>query len=110
VPRTPGLLEPPYGTCSIGALGPFDHRTGGHLILHEPKVIMEFRCSDVIWIPSAAVMHAWCGGMTVKDLKKKDKAAYQRYLSEGDMRRERGWGLYSTMDSLVASLNTDTCS
>jgi len=26
-----------HGTCGIGALGPFDHRTGGHLILHETQ-------------------------------------------------------------------------
>jgi hypothetical protein len=46
-----------YGTCRIGALGPFDHRTGDHLILHKPQVIMEFRHGDVIWIPLAAVTH-----------------------------------------------------
>jgi len=121
-----------YGTCGIGALGPFDHRTGGHLILHEPKVIMEFRRGDVIWVPSAAVTHenvpikphetrysftmytagglfryAWCGGMTAKDMKQKDKVTYQRYLSEGDSRRKQGWDLYSTMDSLVASLKSN---
>jgi hypothetical protein len=102
-----------YGTCRIGALGPFDHRTGGHLILHEPQVIMEFRRGDVIWIPSAAVTHenvpikehetrysftmytaggffryAWCGGLTVKALKKKNKSAYRQYFLEGDSRRE----------------------
>jgi hypothetical protein len=33
------------------------HRTGGHIILHEPKLIIEFRRGDVIFIPSGAVTH-----------------------------------------------------
>jgi len=59
---------------------------------------MEFRRGDVIWIPSAAITHenvpikehktqysftmggffryAWCGGLTVKTLKNKNKSAY----------------------------------
>ena len=46
-----------HGTCPIGVLGPFNHRTGGHIILHEPKLIIEFRRGDVMFIPSAAVTH-----------------------------------------------------
>jgi len=116
-----------YGTCPIGALGPFNHRTGGHIILHEPKLIIEFRRGDVIFVPSGAVTHenvpisegevrysftmytlgglfryAWCGMQTVKDLRKKDASLYARYIGEGAGRWEDGWKRYSTMDDLIS--------
>ncbi|KZP11062.1 hypothetical protein FIBSPDRAFT_678375, partial [Athelia psychrophila] len=46
-----------YRTCPIGVLGPFNHRTGGQLILHEPKLVIELRRGDIMFIPSAAVTH-----------------------------------------------------
>lgn len=45
------------GICAIGAFGNFDHRTSAHLILKEPKLIIEFKHGDVVIIPSAAVTH-----------------------------------------------------
>ena len=116
-----------YGTCPIGALGPFNHRTGGHIILHEPKVIIEFRRGDVIFIPSAAVTHenapildgearysftmysagglfcyAWCGMRTLKEVREADKALYEKYIAEGTRRWEEGWKKYSTIDDLIS--------
>jgi hypothetical protein len=105
-----------YSTCPIGALGPFNHRTGGHLILHEPKLIVEFCRGDVMFTPSGTVTHenvpivegeaqysftmymagglfcyAWCGMRTVKEVQVKDKDLYARYVAEGPGRWEDGW-------------------
>lgn len=113
------------GTCGIGVLGPFNHRTGGHIILHEPRVIMEVRRGDFLWIPSAAITHenapikehevrysctlysagglfryAECGGRTVKDLESHDKPAHDAYVSNGEARWEAGWSKYSTVGEL----------
>jgi len=115
-----------YGTCPVGALGPFNHRTGGHIILHEPKVIFEFRRGDVMFIPSAAVTHEnvpiaedekrysftmytagalfrhiWCGRRTIKKVQETDGNLYQQYVAEGPDRWEDGWKRYSTIDELI---------
>ena len=45
----------------IAVLGDFDHRTSGHFIMHEPKVILEARPGDVIFMPSAAITHSNAG-------------------------------------------------
>jgi hypothetical protein len=66
----------------------------------------EIRYSFTMYTAGGLFRHAWCEGLTVKDLKKQDKVAYQRYLSESDSRCRRGWDLYNTIESLVVSLNT----
>ena len=120
-----------YGTCPIGALGPFNHRTGGHIILHEPKLIIEFRRGDVMFILSGAVTHenvpihegetrysftmytagglfhyVSCGMQTVKEMKEKDEDGYARYIAEGPQRWEEGWKQYSTIAELIARIRS----
>jgi len=124
-----------HGTCPIGVLGPFNHRTGGHIILHEPKLIIEFRRGDVMFIPSAAVTHenvpiadgemrysftmytagglfryAWCGMRTLKDIQEKEEfeELYRSYLAEGPLRWESGWRKYSTIGDLIACARGST--
>lgn len=112
-----------YGTCPIGVLGPFDHRTGGQLILHEPKLIIELRRGDVMFIPSAAVTHenapiaegeerysftqytagglfryVWCDGRLAKDLRGDDARAYK---DGGEKCWQDGWARYSTIEELI---------
>jgi hypothetical protein len=48
----------PNGWCAITALGNFDHRKGGHLILWELGLIIEFPPGATILIPSACVSHS----------------------------------------------------
>ena len=45
------------GICVIAALGKFDHRLSGHLILVEPKTILEVKPGDVVIMPSAVITH-----------------------------------------------------
>jgi len=122
-----------YGTCPIGALGPFNHRTGGQIILHEPKVIFEFHRGDVMFIPSGAVTHEnvpiaegekrysftmytagglfryiWCGLRTVKEVRETDEGLYAQYVAEGPGHWEDGWKRYSTIDELIAHARGST--
>lgn len=48
----------PYGWCSIQALGEFDHKLGGHLVLDDLKLVLEFPAGSTILIPSATFDHA----------------------------------------------------
>jgi hypothetical protein len=47
-----------YGWCAITALGTFDYTKGGHLILWDCKLILEFPPGCTILIPSAAIFHS----------------------------------------------------
>jgi hypothetical protein len=47
-----------FGLCSLTALGNFNYREGGHLILHTLKKVVEFPLHSTILLPSAAIEHA----------------------------------------------------
>lgn len=47
-----------YGWCAITAFGNFDYRKGGHLILWDCKLILEFPPGCTILIPSVAIFHS----------------------------------------------------
>lgn len=48
----------PYGICSITALGDYDYVEGGHIVLWEFGLVVEFPPGSTILIPSAAVAHS----------------------------------------------------
>ncbi|KAJ7711681.1 hypothetical protein B0H16DRAFT_1744967 [Mycena metata] len=50
-----------FGWCAITALGDFDYTKGGHLILWDCKLILEFPPGTTILIPSGAVFHSNIG-------------------------------------------------
>ncbi|KAI0040587.1 hypothetical protein FA95DRAFT_1502601, partial [Auriscalpium vulgare] len=71
----------PYGWCSITALGNYNPKLGGHLILWDLKLIIEFPPGATILLPSALVTHSntaiqegetrqsfsqWCSGSLVR--------------------------------------------
>lgn len=47
----------PYGWCSVTALGDFDPTKGGHLVLWDIKLVIEFPPGSTILLPSAAISH-----------------------------------------------------
>ncbi|TFY80598.1 hypothetical protein EWM64_g3417 [Hericium alpestre] len=47
----------PYGFCSITALGNYDPKKGGHLILWDLRLVIEFPPGSTILIPSACLRH-----------------------------------------------------
>ncbi|KAF8068013.1 hypothetical protein FPV67DRAFT_1449584 [Lyophyllum atratum] len=50
----------PYGLCAITALGNFDPRTGGQLVLYSLKVVIDFPPGSTVLIPSGSVEHGNC--------------------------------------------------
>lgn len=110
-----------YGLCAIMVLGDFDYKRGGHLILHEFKLVVEMRPGDIIFIPSAVVTHEnvpiapgetrqslvfysagglfrWtaAGCRTHKTwANAKDSAAYKQHQKDGEARWKAGWNLFS---------------
>ncbi|KAF9650372.1 hypothetical protein BDM02DRAFT_1425153 [Thelephora ganbajun] len=46
-----------YGCCSITALGNFDHKAGGHLVLPDLKLAIEFPAGSTVLILSASLTH-----------------------------------------------------
>ena len=46
------------GWCAIMALGDFDARLGGHLVLWDLKLMIEFPTGAVIFLPSAILRHS----------------------------------------------------
>jgi hypothetical protein len=45
------------GLCLINPLGFYDYKEGGHLILHDAKLIIEVPAGSQIFIPSAIIAH-----------------------------------------------------
>ena len=50
-------LNLPFGWCSITALGDYDPWHGGHLVLADLRMVIEFPPSSTILIPSAILRH-----------------------------------------------------
>lgn len=48
----------PYGWCAVTALGDFDPTKGGHLVLWDLGLIIEFPPGSTILLPSAAISHS----------------------------------------------------
>jgi hypothetical protein len=48
----------PFGWCAISALGKFNSKRGGHLVLWDLKLVIEFPPGITIIIPSAVCKHS----------------------------------------------------
>lgn len=48
----------PFGWCGITALGTFDPKRGGHLVLWEARRAVEFPPGSTILVPSATIAHS----------------------------------------------------
>ena len=48
----------PWGWCSVTSLGSFDHTEGGHLVLWDLNMAIEFPPYSTIFIPSAIITHS----------------------------------------------------
>ena len=118
----------PFGWCAITALGNFDHTRGGHLVLWELKLIIEFPAGSTIFIPSAIINHSnlaiqpheqrysltqytaggiarWvaCGFKTLKSLA----AGGGTLLMSGAERWQQGVGLLATWDELQRTFSLE---
>jgi hypothetical protein len=119
-------LNCPFGWCAIQALGHFDPKAGGHLILWDLKMVIEFPPGALILIPSATLTHSnipvqegdarvsftqYCAGglfryvdngfRTESQLAEEDPAAFAHMLDLKKTRWQMGLGLFSTLDGLL---------
>ncbi|KAF9447925.1 hypothetical protein P691DRAFT_670464, partial [Macrolepiota fuliginosa MF-IS2] len=110
----------PFGWCSIQALGKFDPSKGGHLVLDDLRLVVEFPPHSVAFIPSATLTHAnvpvqegetrlsftqYCPGgllrfvdngfMTEQALHQKDRKRYRKAMELKATRWKNGLELYT---------------
>jgi hypothetical protein len=52
------LMNLTWGWCAITSLGSYDHTKGGHLVLWDLKLAVEFPPYSTIFIPSAVLSHS----------------------------------------------------
>jgi hypothetical protein len=118
-----------YGLCPITSAGLFDPTRGGHLVVKQPKLVIEFPPGSTILIPSGTLTHSntsiqpgetrysmtqYCAGglfrwvnygfRTAKSLLAEPggKEIIEKINGPGDTRWMEGLSLYSTIDSLSA--------
>ncbi|KAF8144515.1 hypothetical protein K438DRAFT_1922373 [Mycena galopus ATCC 62051] len=52
------VLNLAFGWCAVQALGNFDATKGGHLVLWDLKLVVEFPAGALILLPSATIAHS----------------------------------------------------
>ena len=117
------------GLCPIFALGDFDPTQGGHLVLPDLKLVIEFPSGSLIFIPSATLRHgnipirpgetrtSWTqyaagglfrwmkyGGRSWESLKSFDKGRADAELAQRSSAWERATQLFPTIESLRARI------
>ncbi|KAJ7628049.1 hypothetical protein B0H17DRAFT_1218411 [Mycena rosella] len=101
----------PFGWCAVAALGVFDHMRGGHLVLRDLKLVVEFpslRCKNppseralfMQYIASGLLRFVDNQFRTKKEFKSEDPEGYARMCEGKEKQWEMGLGLLSTIDEL----------
>ncbi|KAF8178808.1 hypothetical protein K438DRAFT_1604469 [Mycena galopus ATCC 62051] len=120
------ILNLAFRWCAVQALGNFDATRGGHLVLWDLKLVVEFPAGALILLPSATIVHSnvpvqqgeerasftqfSVGGIfryvnngfqAAESLQEKDSEGYERMMALRVSRWEEGLGLLSTLDELL---------
>lgn len=116
-------LNCPFGMCAIQPLGDYDYTRGGHIILWELGLIIEFPPYYLLLIPSALITHSntptakgetrvsiahWCPGallryidnhfQTEEKFRTKDPEGFAEMQQKKATRWEEGLELFSKFD------------
>lgn len=90
----------PFGWCSVTALGSFDPKKGGHLILWDCHLVIEFPPGSTILLPSAILAHS-----NVTILPNETRYSFTQYTAGGLFRWvDQG---FAKSDDFYASLSDD---
>lgn len=116
--------------CAITALGTYDSRKGGHLILWELMMVIEFPPGSTIFIPSALITHSnvpisdgertsvvqysaaglfryvHCGYKTLKSFKAAQPAEFAEYEAGAKQRATNALEFFHSLGKMVG-LGTD---
>jgi hypothetical protein len=123
------VLNVPESFCAVHSLGYFDPRFGGHMVLHDLKIFIEFPPGSLILIPSATLSHSnirvckgeerasftqyTAGGLfrwvdngfrTEEELEREDPEGFREMLRRKATRAGEGIALWSTLDELAAKI------
>ncbi|KAF9488808.1 hypothetical protein BDN71DRAFT_1533657, partial [Pleurotus eryngii] len=115
------------GWCAVSALGTFDHKQGGHIVLWDAKLVVEFPAGSTILIPLSAMMHSnvsiregetrasftqyvaggifrWVdnGCQRQADFQCIDPDGYRQRMEERRNSWKKGLSMYSTLDELLS--------
>ncbi|KAJ7723599.1 hypothetical protein B0H14DRAFT_3519894 [Mycena olivaceomarginata] len=115
-----------FGWCAVQSLGPFNAVKGGHLVLWDLKMVVEFPAGALILLPSATVAHSnvalevgeeqisftqftagglfrWVdhGGHTAEELQREDPDIWECMQALKETRWEMGLSYFSTVDELL---------
>ncbi|THU86931.1 hypothetical protein K435DRAFT_822037 [Dendrothele bispora CBS 962.96] len=118
-----------HGMCAVTALGSFNPKLGGHLVLWDLKLLIEFPPGCTILLPSALLCHSntsvqahetrysitqytaggiwrWLdsGGQTEVNLKLNNPEEWQELQTRKQGRRERVLDMFSTLEEIEAAL------
>ncbi|KAJ6478210.1 hypothetical protein C8R45DRAFT_933970 [Mycena sanguinolenta] len=116
----------PFGWCAIQSLGNFDATVGGHLVLWDANLVVEFPAGALILLPSATIAHSnvpVCdheerisftqftagnlfrfvdnGFQTQDQLAAAEPEKYARLMKLKDTRWEEGLKLFSTIEEML---------
>lgn len=116
----------PFGWCAIYASGSFDPKRGGHIILRDLKLLIEFPPGSVIFLPSATLMHGntsiqphetrrsftqfatgglfrwvYYGFRKQDDMKEDDYERFKHSFESAPARRQEALKMFSTAESLA---------
>lgn len=99
----------PFGWCAITALGAFDYRRGGHLILWDFGLVLEFPPGATILIPSAIIRHsnvAVAPTETRYSFTQYTAGALFRWVDQGFQPTESWWASLSMEERERAAIQT----
>jgi hypothetical protein len=118
-------LNLPYGWCAVQALGRFNPERGGHLVLWDLKLVIEFPPGALILFPSATLLHSnipvgddeerasftqWSAGglfrfvdnrfRTEAGLERYSRRIYRENMAKKPLRWQAGLELWSRVDEM----------
>lgn len=85
----------PFGWCAVTALGDFNPKLGGHLVLWDLKVVIEFPPGSTILIPSATLRHSnttIAKGETRYSFTQYSAGGLFRWVDQGFQKSPQYWG------------------
>lgn len=125
-------LNVPYGLCAVTCMGNFDHTRGGHLVLWDLEIVIQFPSGSTILLPSSTLRHSnvnlqegetrhsvtfyTAGGLfrwveygcrTEKELKAQNPKGWKKVEAKRQQRGIDALQLFSTLDELKAKVQSN---